>query len=86
MLLVSVGDGLFYIKTAKKAREVLTDRMAGRIADNVRPHLKNGRAAWLKKVDRSLTVCPSCQCVGHVSTQIEDAPKSIKILCQADPN
>lgn len=50
MLLVSVRDGLFYIKTAKKAREVLTDRMAGRIADNVRPHLKNGRAAWLKKL------------------------------------
>lgn len=56
MLLISVGDGLFYIKTAEKAREVLTDRTAGRIADNVRPHLKNGRAAWLKKVGRSLFV------------------------------
>jgi len=43
VLLISVGDGLFYIKTAEKAREVLTDRTAGRIADNVRPHLKNGR-------------------------------------------
>lgn len=34
---------MFYLKTAKKTREVLSDYTVGRILDNMKPLLKEGK-------------------------------------------
>lgn len=46
MLFLSISDRMFYLKTAKKTREVLTDGLAQRILDNMKPLLKGGYVAW----------------------------------------
>eukprot|EP00913_Durusdinium_trenchii_P035955 g33640.t1 len=45
MLFLSISDRMFYLKTAKKTREVLTDGLAQRILDNMKPLLKGGYVA-----------------------------------------
>ena len=44
MLFLSINDRMFYLKTAKRTREVLTDGMADVILSNMRPMLKSGKA------------------------------------------
>ena len=43
LLFVSVSDRMFYLKTAKKTREVLWDSTVRRILDNMKPLLKEGK-------------------------------------------
>lgn len=43
LLFVSVRDRMFYLKTAKKTRAVLTDYTAERILSNMKPLLKRGK-------------------------------------------
>lgn len=49
LLFVSVRDRMFYLKTARKTRAVLTDYTAERILSNMKPLLKRGKAPWPNK-------------------------------------
>lgn len=66
LLFVSVSDRMFYLKTAKKTREVLWDSTVRRILDNMKPLLKEGKvlgpnqSKWKKVWKTHRKDCQGC--------------------------